>query len=68
MSGAVSSELRMVAQIARNFAVYGQDRAVAETVEHIRSFWEPRMIARLVKQAPESDSEVIRAVAGHFAG
>lgn len=68
MSEGTSSELRMAAQIARNFAVHGHDKAVAETVEHIRAFWEPRMIARLVKQAPESDSEVLRAVAGHFAG
>lgn len=33
----------MATQIARNFAVQGEDAAIAATVRHIRDFWDPRM-------------------------
>ncbi|MEJ2408180.1 MAG: formate dehydrogenase subunit delta [Novosphingobium sp.] len=37
----------MANQIARNFAVQGEDKAVAETARHILDFWDPRMKAQL---------------------
>ncbi len=35
----------MANQIARNFAVQGEDLAVAATADHIDKFWDPRMKA-----------------------
>lgn len=39
----------MANQIARNFAVQGEDVAAAATAEHIRNYWDPRMIAGLLE-------------------
>jgi formate dehydrogenase subunit delta len=36
----------MAEQIYRNFAAQGRDIAVASTVDHLVSFWDPRMKAR----------------------
>ncbi len=33
----------MANQIARNFAVTGEERAVLATADHIAAFWDPRM-------------------------
>jgi len=38
----------MANQIARNFAVQGDDAAIAATAEHIRLFWDPRMKAAIL--------------------
>jgi len=38
---------RMANQIAANFAIAGHDHAVADTAEHIRLFWDPRMKAAI---------------------
>lgn len=37
----------MADQIARNFAVEGDEKAIAATAEHIRLFWDPRMKAAI---------------------
>lgn len=37
----------MANQIARNFEALGHDHAVAATADHIASFWDPRMKARI---------------------
>jgi formate dehydrogenase subunit delta len=37
----------MVDQIARNFAVQGDEKAIAATAEHLRLFWDPRMKAAI---------------------
>ena len=37
----------MADQIARNFAVQGEEAAVAATAQHIRDFWDPRMKAAI---------------------
>lgn len=43
-----AAKLAMMAdQIARNFAALGEDVAVAQTAEHIRLFWDPRMKAAI---------------------
>ena len=33
----------MANQIARNFAVQGEEAAITATLDHIRKFWDPRM-------------------------
>ena len=38
----------MVDQIARNFAVQGEETAIAATAEHLQLFWEPRMRAAIL--------------------
>lgn len=37
----------MANQIARNFAVQGEDEAVAATADHLAKFWDPRMKAQI---------------------
>jgi formate dehydrogenase subunit delta len=37
----------MANQIAKFFAVQGEERAVAGTADHIKKFWEPRMKAAI---------------------
>lgn len=39
---------QMAEQIARNFAVQGEEVAAAATAEHIARFWDPRMRAAIV--------------------
>lgn len=39
--------IRMANQIAGFFKAYPEETAVAETCNHIRNFWEPRMHAEL---------------------
>ena len=43
MTGTRESVVRMANQIARNFAVHGDEAAISETAQHIRLFWDPRM-------------------------
>ena len=38
----------MANQIARNFAVQGDEAAVAATTQHLRDFWDPRMKAAIM--------------------
>lgn len=38
----------MANQIARNFAVQGDEAAVAATADHIKMFWDPRMISAII--------------------
>jgi len=38
----------MANQIAANFAVQGEDKAIASTASHLTAFWDPRMIAQIV--------------------
>ncbi len=38
---------QMADQIARNFAVQGEEVAIAATAQHIRDFWDPRMKAAI---------------------
>lgn len=38
----------MANQIARNFAVQGDEAAIAATAQHIRDFWDPRMRAAIL--------------------
>lgn len=38
----------MANQIARNFAVMGDEKAATATADHIIAYWDPRMKAQLV--------------------
>ena len=54
---------RMVNQIARNFAPYGEIAAAEKTAAHIRDFWEPRMVKALLASTgdkPEALDEAAR--------
>jgi formate dehydrogenase subunit delta len=46
-------------QIARNFAVQGEAKAVAATTQHLRDFWDPRMRAAIA----DGDREGLSAIA-----
>lgn len=58
--------VRMANQIAGFFTAYPEERAVAETAAHIRSFWDPRMRAALIACTDAGgsglDAVVVRAV------
>lgn len=38
-----ASIVRMANQITSNFCAQGEEKAIEETVNHIRLFWDPRM-------------------------
>ncbi len=57
----------MADQIARNFAVQGDDEAVAATAEHIRLYWDPRMKARLLASDRAALTPIVAAVAERLA-
>ena len=40
---------RMANQIAVNFQSYSEEQAIAETANHIKSFWDPRMRKQLAE-------------------
>lgn len=44
----MSQLVYMANQIARNFAAQGEAAAVAQTAQHIRDFWDPRMKAAIL--------------------
>jgi formate dehydrogenase subunit delta len=56
MSATGSSVVRMANQIARNFAVQGDEAAVRATAEHIDKYWDPRMKAAAADLLAEPDS------------
>ena len=53
----------MADQIARNFAVRGEEEAIAATADHIRLFWDPRMKAQLLAADREALSPLVAAAA-----
>ena len=55
MSGTRETVIRMANQIARNFAAHGDERAIEETAQHIRLFWDPRMRAQAFAMLGEPD-------------
>ncbi|MDX3900239.1 MAG: formate dehydrogenase subunit delta [Sphingobium sp.] len=48
----------MVNQIARNFATMGEGPAATATADHIASFWDPRMKARILAKYQSGDAEL----------
>ncbi len=51
----------MADQIARNFAVQGEEEAVAATAQHIRDFWDPRMKAAILAADRNAFSPIVGA-------
>ena len=57
----------MANQIARNFEALGHEHAVAATADHIVSFWDPRMKARILEcldEQSEALSDTAREAVG----
>lgn len=52
----------MANQIARFFAHEPEAKAVADTADHLRRFWEPRMRKAIIDYA-EADGEALQPVA-----
>jgi formate dehydrogenase subunit delta len=52
----------MLNQIARNFAAIGHDAASAATADHVASFWDPRMRAR-IRDLAENDPDALSPAA-----
>ena len=44
----MSDLVRMANQIARNLAPQGEASAIAQTAQHIRDYWDPRMKAAIL--------------------
>ena len=57
----------MADQIARNFAVQGDDEAVAATAEHIGLYWDPRMKAQFLAFDRAALTPIVAAVAERLA-
>ena len=51
----------MANQIALNFAVQGEAKAVAATTQHLRAYWDPRMRAAIVDGDRDGLSAIARA-------
>ncbi len=57
----MSTEERLVYmanQIARNFAIAGDDKAALATADHIAMFWDPSMKARLFSPELKSSADL----------
>lgn len=60
----------MANQIARNLAAQGEAEAVDATADHIASFWDPHMrarIARLAAERPDALSPIAAAAVRRIA-
>ncbi|HAF43135.1 MAG TPA: formate dehydrogenase [Sphingobium sp.] len=60
----------MANQIARNLAAQGEAEAVAATADHIASFWDPHMRARiglLAAEKPDALSPIAAAAVRRIA-
>ena len=57
----------MVDQIARNFAVQGEEQAIAATAQHIRDFWDPRMKAAILAADRNAFSPIVGAAVDRLA-
>ena len=58
----------MADQIARNFAVQGEEEAIAATAQHIRDFWDPRMKAAILGCDDQALSPIARAAVKRLGG
>jgi formate dehydrogenase subunit delta len=63
------AKLRMMAnQIARNFAVQGEEAAIAATAKHIEDFWDPRMKVAILADDRSGLDPIARAAIGRLGG
>ncbi len=67
---ALSDLVRMVNQIAANFAYEDPDRAATEIAAHLRSFWTPAMRAEILEHGrmdPSDLTDLSKLALGHLA-
>ena len=57
----------MADQIARNFAIQGEEAAIAATAQHICDFWDPRMKAAIRGVDRSALSPIVRAAVDRLA-
>ena len=57
----------MADQIARNFAVQGEEQAITATAQHIRDFWDPRMKAAILAADRSGLSPIVAAAVDRLA-
>ncbi len=57
---------RFANQIARNFMAQGRDKAVLATADHIESFWDPRMKAKIFASDRSGLDEVAAEAVAHL--
>ena len=55
--------IRMANQIAANFGALPEDEAAAETADHMRRFWEPRMREGLARRIASGQATTLSPVA-----
>lgn len=55
---AVAPQVRLVNDVARQFKHLPHDAAVAGVAGHLRTFWDPRMLAQLVAAVDAGDADV----------
>jgi formate dehydrogenase subunit delta len=53
--------IKMANQIAANLAAQGEAEAVAQTAQHIRLYWDPRMKAGIIGGDPSGLCPIARA-------
>ena len=62
------AQLRHMAnQIAKNFAINGQEAATAATAQHLQDFWDPRMKAAILSDDPTLLDPIARAAVERLA-
>ncbi len=59
--------ISMADQIARNFAVQGEEKSIAATAQHIRDFWDPRMKAAILAADRSAFSPIVSAAVDRLA-
>ena len=67
MSDTTATLVRMANQIARNLAAQGEEAAIAQTAQHIRDFWDPRMKAAIRAADPATLEPLARAAIARLA-
>ena len=60
--------VRMANQIAANFAARGEERATAETAQHILDYWNPLMRQALLAADPHELSDIARSAVRTLSG
>jgi formate dehydrogenase subunit delta len=60
--------VRMANDIARNLAAQGEGEAIAATAQHIRDFWDPRMIAAIRAAGDDGLSPIALAAVRRLGG
>lgn len=68
MSSSAENLAYMANQIARNLAAQGEAEAIAQTLGHIRDFWDPRMKAAILAADETTLCPIARAAVRQLGG